>query len=227
MQDNQQPNSVEYYNYIVYSNGEIFSKYTNRFLTGKVDNVGYKVYALAIGDELRSCSNKKLSKMIYAHRLVAQLFLDNPNNYIYVHHKDGNKLNNDVSNLEWAPSVQNAQYQHKPSKPKYYVKDIEGEEWAIIPDHPNYSVSSMGRVRNNRTNRLLKIDECQRYSRISFSDKKHYYLHRLVYCVFHNDYDLNGFVIDHIDANPRNNKLNNLQKITSQENCLRQKRFND
>nr|DAG03253.1 MAG TPA: homing endonuclease [Siphoviridae sp. ct2D011] len=49
----------------------------------------------------------------------------------------------------------------------------------------------------------------------------------MVYCTFHNDYDLEGFVIDHIDENPLNNNLENLQKITQSENCLRQKRFND
>lgn len=38
----------------------------------------------------------------YIHRLVAIAFLENPNNYRTVNHKDGNKLNNDVNNLEWA-----------------------------------------------------------------------------------------------------------------------------
>lgn len=231
--DNQQPSSVEYKGYIVYSDGKVYSLKTKRFLKGKIDNVGYQVYALAIGDNISKANNRKLSKMVYAHRLVAQLFLDNPNNYPYVHHKDENKLNNDVSNLEWVSAKQNTYYHNQQKKtkreykPKYFVSNLEGEEWMIIPDHPNYSVSSMGRIRNNRTNRLLKIDENQKYSRISFADKKHYYIHRLVYCVFHNDYDLEGFVIDHIDANPRNNCLDNLQKITQSENCLRQKRFND
>lgn len=40
-------------------------------------------------------------KDCYIHRLVAFCFLENPNNYKEVNHKDGNKENNDVSNLEW------------------------------------------------------------------------------------------------------------------------------
>lgn len=44
-------------------------------------------------------NNKRLKKTI--HRLVAEAFLNNKNNYSDINHKDGNKLNNDVSNLEF------------------------------------------------------------------------------------------------------------------------------
>ena len=45
------------------------------------------------------------SKLI--HRLVAQAFLDNPSNLGFVNHKDGNKHNNTVSNLEWCTRQHN------------------------------------------------------------------------------------------------------------------------
>ncbi|MGM9882000.1 MAG: NUMOD4 domain-containing protein [Bacilli bacterium] len=38
----------------------------------------------------------------YIHRLIAQTFMPNPNNYRTVNHKDGNKKHNVLSNLEWA-----------------------------------------------------------------------------------------------------------------------------
>lgn len=57
------------------------------------DNVnGYLIISL------RS-NNKRKNK--YIHRLVAEAFLDNPENYKYVNHKDYNKKNNNINNLEW------------------------------------------------------------------------------------------------------------------------------
>lgn len=104
IKDNQQP-SLEFKqleedsDYLIYNDGRLFSKKTNRFLKGKIDNTGYHIYALAISDKL-SVSSRKLSKMEYAHRLVAKYFIPNPNNLPYVYHKDENKLNNHVENLQ-------------------------------------------------------------------------------------------------------------------------------
>lgn len=50
------------------------------------------------------------TKSYLVHRLVAEAFLDNPNNYDFVNHKDENKRNNDVHNLEWCTKSYNAIY---------------------------------------------------------------------------------------------------------------------
>lgn len=46
----------------------------------------------------------------YIHRLVAEAFIDNPDDLPQVNHKDENKQNNDVSNLEWCSSEYNVNY---------------------------------------------------------------------------------------------------------------------
>lgn len=54
--------------------------------------------------------NKGLVRYVLGHRLVAEHFLENPNNYPLVHHKDNDKLNNNVGNLEWCTHSQNTKY---------------------------------------------------------------------------------------------------------------------
>lgn len=44
------------------------------------------------------------------HRAVALAFIPNPNNYPFVNHKDGNKLNNSIINLEWCTVQMNSQH---------------------------------------------------------------------------------------------------------------------
>lgn len=53
-------------------------------------------------------NGNKVHKTI--HRLVAEAFIPNPNNYEYVNHKDENKLNNSVDNLEWCSHRYNCNY---------------------------------------------------------------------------------------------------------------------
>lgn len=51
----------------------------------------------------KDCKPKKM----FVHRLVAMNFIENPLNLAEVNHKDGNRLNNHVSNLEWCDRIYN------------------------------------------------------------------------------------------------------------------------
>lgn len=50
------------------------------------------------------------AKHFQIHRLVANAFIENPMNYRYVNHKNENKLDNNVSNLEWCTASYNSNY---------------------------------------------------------------------------------------------------------------------
>lgn len=49
-------------------------------------------------------------KMMRVHREVAKAFIENPNNYNIINHKDENKANNNVNNLEWCTAQYNSTY---------------------------------------------------------------------------------------------------------------------
>lgn len=49
-------------------------------------------------------------RLVTVHRLVAMHFIDNPNNYPIINHKDENKENNTESNLEWCTAKYNVNY---------------------------------------------------------------------------------------------------------------------
>ena len=55
-------------------------------------------------------TKNKITKNHKLHRLVAEHFIPNPNNYKTVNHKDENKLNNNVGNLEWCTQQYNLAY---------------------------------------------------------------------------------------------------------------------
>lgn len=88
----------QFYNYEVSNLGEIRNLKTKRVLKGNLKKTGYLEYCLYINKE---------KKYYLGHILVAKLFLENPMEYNQVNHKDGNKLNNNVNNLEWVTSSEN------------------------------------------------------------------------------------------------------------------------
>ncbi|MEK4132027.1 NUMOD4 domain-containing protein [Solibacillus sp. FSL W8-0474] len=90
--------------YMVSDTGRVFSKKSGVVLKTPLDRYGYQKVSLY--------SNKKY-KYTTVHRLVAKAFIPNPDNKETVNHKDGNKTNNHVSNLEWATSGENTRHAHK------------------------------------------------------------------------------------------------------------------
>ena len=89
--------------YKITQNGQVYNSKTGKYLS------------LSIRKEKRSKFKRayvglyinKKQRFFTVARLVAELYLPNPNNYLQVNHIDGNPLNNHYSNLEWVTQSQN------------------------------------------------------------------------------------------------------------------------
>lgn len=75
--------------------------YKGKPLKQFLDHKGYKVVTLSKQGSL---------KVIKVHRLVAMAFIPNPESYPEINHKDENKINNSVENLEWCTTQYNTSY---------------------------------------------------------------------------------------------------------------------
>ena len=119
--------------YQITANGEVFSMYTQSFKKAEVARNGYKRITLFKDGKGRH---------FLIHRLVAEAFLENPNGFEMVNHKDGNKLNNDVSNLEWCDASYNMKHAYKnnliairTTRVIQYTRDFQKiREWQSIKE---------------------------------------------------------------------------------------------
>ena len=88
-------------NYIISDEGIIKNIVTDRIINPWLNNNGYRYVTLNL---------EGTRKNYRVHRLVAEKFIPNPNNLPQVNHKDGNKQNNKIDNLEWCDSSYNVQH---------------------------------------------------------------------------------------------------------------------
>ena len=84
--------------YYISEQGKIYNRKTKRFLKGSLDKNGYLRFKLN-------------GKNVSIHRMVLETFKPIENmNLLEVNHKDGNKLNNHLDNLEWVTHRQNMEH---------------------------------------------------------------------------------------------------------------------
>lgn len=156
------------------------------------------------------------------HRLVAQAFIDNPNNYSIVDHIDGDRLNNNLENLRWVSAKENRVNVHldkTPVSPEFeeiiFSKEEEdNEEWK---EYEGFLVSNLGRIKGRNGRMLSGHRNISGY--IQYGGD-HYLGQVLVWEAF-NGKKNPGNVINHINGNKHDNRLSNLEEVTHQENMVK------
>lgn len=184
-------------------------------------------------------NNKRYNTSI--HRLVATHFLDNPNNLPVVDHINHIRHDNNSTNLRWVDYVTNSL--NKGKNTDYSVKnfivysedELNNEIWVDatkvideLKDKDYFMVSNLGRYKHYKANnkwgtksiRTVSPKHTVGYPKTSIRInglKINFSIHKLVALCFLRKPN-KGEVIDHIDSNINNPRLNNLQIITIQEN---------
>lgn len=95
----------DYPGYSIDELGTVYNDMSQKIRSVSITPKGYANLRLKSPDGKR--------KHMRVHRLVAMAFIPNPHNLPQVNHKDGNKLNNRVDNLEWCDQYHNMQHAYK------------------------------------------------------------------------------------------------------------------
>ena len=137
-------------------------------ILGRISSRGYVVKSRTLKPYLNNSGYLRVrlnlngkSKYYFVHRLVAESFIENILNKEQVNHKDGNKLNNHYSNLEWNTRSENNKHAFKIGlkKPKYYygetshfhklnAKDVEYIKKVHIPFNKEFGTKALAKKFN-------------------------------------------------------------------------------
>lgn len=92
--------------FLISTHGRAYSKIRGRLLSPCVSDLGYIKYY---------CN--EIKTLVTAHRAVALTFIPNPHNKPEVNHKDMDRSNNHISNLEWVTHAENVQHAYDNGRP--------------------------------------------------------------------------------------------------------------
>ena len=137
--------------YSVSSEGEVYSHKTNRILKQGMTTNGYKFVILRSDGQSINCR---------IHRLVAEAFINNPQNKKTVNHINSNRTDNNIKNLEWCTHSENTKHGREYGSAKYcYIErpvvatNIETKEVMLFKNR-TLACAFFGRSRGWLSNKI-------------------------------------------------------------------------
>lgn len=130
--------------YLIYPDGKIWSEKTHKFLSQSKRGDYFRVGLVING----------IKQSLSVHRIVAETFIPNPNNYPQVNHIDENKENNSYLNLEWTTVKQNANHGTRNKRISTTNKKLFPHGIGQRGDHPE---AKKVKMLDPKTNKTLKI----------------------------------------------------------------------
>jgi len=129
-------------NYLIYPDGKVWSKCTQKYLKQKINSRGYYHVMLYKG-------SRKTRKTKVIHRLVALQYIPNPDNLEQVDHINREKTDNRIENLRWVNSSQN---------------NINKKSKGLIP-HKNISFNNTNKLYKVYIKRKTQVKVFEKWSK--------------------------------------------------------------
>lgn len=135
--------SYDLSDYEITPEGTVINKHTGRILKQQFNDKGYLRFGIM---------TDKGRRMVLVHRIVAQLYVPNPDNKPQVNHIDGNKSNNKYDNLEWVTNQENRDHAmqhglHHTGEQCSWSK-LTKEDVIFIRNHPEMKSSELSKMFN-------------------------------------------------------------------------------
>ncbi len=190
----------EFDTYLVTLKGKIYNKHKIQMSVFVEKKTGIQMVTL-------QQNGKKKDHRV--HRVVAEVYLDNPNSYKFIRHINGDIQNNSSDNLLWVKTLAETKTGN------IYILP-EDREFKEIPLYPGYFITNDGKVYSLKTGEYLTLGNRSGYNCVTLSrnsKSKQLFVHKLVAQTYLTKKD-EDVCVNHKNGIKKDNRVENLEWCT-------------